>query len=327
MIGNVRRRVALGMIGSGSIVGTLGPFSHSAGAASPAAVTPGAPPREKAGPAAMKQSAAMRRAYADGPYGQIHYLDAGTGRPLVMLHQAVMTANQFDYVFAPLIARGLRPIAIDMPGFGLSDRTPFEPAVSDYAPVVPAVLDALGISRAAVVGHHTGALVTNEVAIRYPERVSANILCGPLFISDEQRAALIADIGGRERAFRALPHAAHMNLLAEARERYANGSISAERISDYVVQAMLAVQRGAYWYGHNAGLNYRQEEALMKITQPTLLLTNTGDMLYASALQARKMRPDFAFTELEGGGIDIVDQQPGPWSAAIADFLAAAAID
>ncbi|EJU09239.1 alpha/beta hydrolase fold protein [Sphingomonas sp. LH128] len=272
-------------------------------------------------PATATGEVKMRRAYADGPYGQIHYLDAVKGRPLVLLHQAVMTANQFDRVFAPLVAHGFRPIAIDLPGFGLSDKPPFEPAVSDYAMVVPAVLDALGIRRAAVVGHHTGALVTNEVAVRFPDRVIANVICGPLFIPEEQRAALIADIGGRERAFRALPHAAHMNQLAEARERYAMGTISPERISDYVVQAMLAFQRGAYWYGHNAGLTYRQEGPLMKISQPTLLLTNTGDMLYQSALKAKEMRPDFKLVELQGGGIDIVDQQPGQWSAAIADFL------
>jgi pimeloyl-ACP methyl ester carboxylesterase len=59
----------------------------------------------------------------------------------------------------------------------------------------------------------------------------------------------------------------------------------------------------------------------MKIRQPTLLLTNTGDMLYQSALKAKEMRPDFKLVELQGGGIDIVDQQPGQWSAAIADFL------
>lgn len=263
----------------------------------------------------------MRRGYVDGPYGQIHFHDAMHGRPLVLLHQAVMTGNQFDNVFAPLVARGLRPIAIDLPGFGLSDAMPFEPTIADYAAVVPVVLDALGIEQAVIAGHHTGALVTNEVAIQFPERVLGNVLCGPLFIDDEQRAALIADIVGRERAFKALPHAAHMNQLAEARERYAQGTISPERISDYVVQAMLAVQRGAYWCGHNAGLHYRQDEPIMKITQPTMLLTNSGDMLHASALEAARRRPDFAYGELAGGGIDIVDQQPLEWASAVADFV------
>jgi len=30
----------------------------------------------------------MKRGYADGPYGQIHYHDSGSGRPLVLIHQA-----------------------------------------------------------------------------------------------------------------------------------------------------------------------------------------------------------------------------------------------
>ncbi|AXB80069.1 alpha/beta fold hydrolase [Novosphingobium sp. P6W] len=310
MAETIERRVALGLISCGVVLSGISPDNSFAKGIVMKALDGSAQAQPR-----------MRRAYVDGPYGQIHYLDAERGRPLVLLHQAIMTANQFDYVFEPLIKLGFRPIAIDLPGFGLSDPTPFVPKVSDYAPVVPAVLDALGISRAAIVGHHTGALVVNEVAINYPERVSANVMCGPLFISEEQRAALIADICGREKAFTALPHAAHMNKVAEARERYAGTSVSAARISDYVVQAMMAMQRGAYWYGHNAGLHYRQEDALMKISQPTLLLTNTGDLLYESAKIAKNMRPDFIFKELQGGGIDIVDQQPEEWSSSIADFL------
>nr|WP_246350774.1 alpha/beta hydrolase [Sphingobium boeckii] len=264
----------------------------------------------------------MRRGYIDGPYGQIHYLDGLVGRPLLLLHQSIMTANQFDYVFAPLMAHGIRPIAIDYPGFGMSDPTPFVPAIRDYAETVPLVFDALGLERAAIGGHHTGALVANEAAVRFPDRVGAVILGGPFIVSEDQRQALIDDILVREKAFTALPGAAHMVQVAAARERYSLGTISPARIGDYVVQAMAALSHGAYWYGHNAGFSYRQEETLMQITQPTLILTNTGDMLYESALTAHRMRPDFAFTALNGGGIDIVDQQPQQWADAIAAFLA-----
>ncbi len=33
------------------------------------------------------------------------------------------------------------------------------------------------------------------------------------------------------------------------------------------------------------------------------------------------MRPDFAYVELQGGGIDIVDQMPEEWADAVAAFL------
>lgn len=60
----------------------------------------------------------------------------------------------------------------------------------------------------------------------------------------------------------------------------------------------------------------------MALRQPTLILTNTGDMIYNAALEARRMRPDFAFHAIDGGGIDILDQAPIEWANAAADFLA-----
>jgi pimeloyl-ACP methyl ester carboxylesterase len=269
----------------------------------------------------MPTPAKMRRVYIDGPYGQLHVLDAVEGRPVLLLHQAIMTAHQFDRVFAPLIARGLRPIAIDMPGFGQSDPPPFVPAIRDYAAVVPALLDALGLARVPIVGHHTGALVANEAALDFPARVSAVILGGALLIDEAQRRSAITEMVAREKAFEALPGAAHMVQFAELREHFAAGSIGPARIGDYVLQAMSALQHGAYWYGHNAAFAYRHEERLLALTQPTLILSNTGDPLHEASMQAHRLRPDFGFVALEGGGIDIVDQQPQAWADAVADFL------
>lgn len=265
--------------------------------------------------------ARLRRGYADGPYGQIHFWDGGRGKPLVLVHQAIMSANEYDFVFQPFLERGIRPIALDLPGFGLSDPPPAAPSIADYASVIPPLLDSLNIRRAAIGGHHTGALVSNEAANLYPERISACILGGPLLIPDHVRQALITDIVAREKAFTALPEAAHMVEVARLRERYAAGSVSPARITDYVVQAMQAFSMGTYWYGHAAAFDYRQEGPLMALRQPTLILTNTGDMIYQAALEAHRMRPDFAFHAIEGGGIDILDQHPVEWANAAADFL------
>ena len=99
----------------------------------------------------------MTRGYAPGPCGQVHYQDSGgSGLPLVMIHQAPMTSRQFENVYAPLMARGIRPIGIDCPGFGLSDPTTFVPKVEDWARAIPTVLDQLAIKATNVLGHHTG---------------------------------------------------------------------------------------------------------------------------------------------------------------------------
>ena len=261
-----------------------------------------------------------RRGYADGPYGQIHFRQLGEGEPLVLLHQAPATAAQFDAVYAPLAARGMRAIGIDMPGFGLSDATDFVPDIGDYAQVVPAVLDALGIGRANLLGHHTGALVANEAAILFPARIARLVLNGPMPITAAEREAYLATGHQWELAFTARSGGAHLAELFAIREGFAAGSVPLSRISDYVVQGLIGT--GEFWYGHHAAFQYRQDERLCDITQPTLILTNTGDMIYPNALRAHTIRPDFAFVALDGGGVVIVDQQPAAWPDAVATFLA-----
>ena len=264
----------------------------------------------------------MRRAYADGPFGQIHFRHAGAGRPLVLLHQAIMSGEQFANVFAPLAAHGLDPIAIDMPGFGMSDPPAAPPSIRDYADAILPVLDALGIERAAIAGHHTGALVATEAALAYPARFDALVLHGPMILGDAERREMIDWLITREKAFTALPGGAHFVEVAEIREQLADGTIDPARISDYVMMGVQAWQHGAYWYGHDAAFAYRHEAPLMRLTQPTLLLTNTGDMTHSAAVEARALRPDFDYREIAGGGIDICDQAPGEWADAIATFLA-----
>lgn len=262
----------------------------------------------------------MRKRYIDGPFGQLHLLDAEHGRPVLLLHQAIMSGHQFDRVFEPLQARGLRPIAVDMPGFGQSDPTPVPPHIADYAAILPAILEALALPCVPVAGHHTGSLVATEMAVQFPQQVSAAVM-GGIVLPDPAARALWDEIMDREKRFRPMPEGAHFVEIARIREHYAAGTIPPERISDYVMQAMQAWQQGAYWWGHHAAFSYDQGQRLMQITQPALLLTNTGDMLHQSTLKAHALRPDFALTALEGGGIDVTDQNPIGWADAVADFL------
>lgn len=239
----------------------------------------------------------------------------------MLLHQSIMTGNQFDFVFEPLISNGYRPIAIDMPGFGMSDAPPSAPTIEEYATCVVPVLDALGIDRTAVVGHHTGSMVATAVAIAHPDRINAVVLHGVGTITGgEEGRKLIDAVVAQEKAFKPLPGAAHMCEIAALRESFPE-PVGPERISDYIVQAMLAWQRGAYWYGHAAARSYDHDDSLTRITQPGMIITNTGDIMHTYAAGGRALRPDFAYTEIQGGGIDICDQKPQQWADAIAAFL------
>jgi pimeloyl-ACP methyl ester carboxylesterase len=82
---------------------------------------------------------------------------------------------------------------------------------------------------------------------------------------------------------------------------------------------------GPFWYGHNAAFQYDHAAKLPLIRHPSLILTNTGDQIYAHAQRTRTIRPDFAYIEFEGGGVDIVDQKPVEWTDAVAKYLRSSA--
>ena len=128
------------------------------------------------------------KGYADGPFGQLHYQVCGTGIPVIMVHQSPDSMVQFDPVMQPLAAAGIQAIAVDIPGCGMSAVPDHPPSIAEYAAMVPAIFDHFGFDKANVLGHHTGAIIVTEAALRYPDRIDKVILNGPLPLTDEERA-------------------------------------------------------------------------------------------------------------------------------------------
>ena len=123
----------------------------------------------------------IRRGYADAPQGQVHYRAAGSGPPLLLLHQNGMASECFERLM-PLLGESHSVFALDLPGLGASNppSRPYE--VADYAAHVVAAADALGLESMSVFGHHTGVLVGVEIAAAHPARVEALVLEGiPVF--------------------------------------------------------------------------------------------------------------------------------------------------
>jgi len=265
----------------------------------------------------------MRRGYADGPFGQVHYQDAANGKvPLVLIHQAPMSSRQFEATFAPFIGRGIRPIAIDIPGFGMSEPTTFVPTIEDWAKVVPAVLDHLNLEQVSIAGHHTGGLVATEVVRQFPTRVRKLVIAGPFPMSPQERQRYLDYVQEKEVDFEYEDDGGHLTKTFMIRRNLFTSSglsPSAKLITRYTVEQFMGY--GPFWYGHHAAFIYDHNASLLELKHPTLILTNTGDEIYGHAKATMQMRPDFSFVALNGGGVDIVDQQPEQWADAIVTFL------
>lgn len=109
----------------------------------------------------------------------VAYREAGAGPALVLLHGIGNQSGSWVGQLAALAPR-FRTIAWDAPGYGGSDRLPAEsPAAADYAGALAALLDALGIERAVLVGSSFGALIAGAFAASRPERTAGLLLLNP----------------------------------------------------------------------------------------------------------------------------------------------------
>jgi pimeloyl-ACP methyl ester carboxylesterase len=111
--------------------------------------------------------------------GKISTLTAGQGDPVVCIHGLGATKASFLTTIAAL-SEDYRVIAIDLPGFGDSDK----PIDADYdapffAEAVVGVLDALEIRKARLVGNSMGGRVAIETGLLYPDRIQSMVLLAP----------------------------------------------------------------------------------------------------------------------------------------------------
>ena len=104
-----------------------------------------------------------------------YYVEAGEGRPLVLLHPAPFDHRVWLYQLLPL-SGDFRVIAIDQRCFGRSSKpeTPFSMAA--YAEDLAGILDGLGIEAIDVIGLSLGGIVAQLLALDYPKRVRRMVL-------------------------------------------------------------------------------------------------------------------------------------------------------
>jgi pimeloyl-ACP methyl ester carboxylesterase len=111
--------------------------------------------------------------------GRLSLTEAGEGDPVVMLHGLGATKVSFLPTIAALAGR-YRAIAIDLPGFGDSVkpiRAAYDPPY--FAAVIVALLDALELERAHLVGNSMGGRIAIEVGLRADDRVGRLGLLAP----------------------------------------------------------------------------------------------------------------------------------------------------
>jgi pimeloyl-ACP methyl ester carboxylesterase len=251
------------------------------------------------------------------PAGTIHCAIAGTGRPVLLLHQTPRSWDEYRDVL-PLLGRHFQAIAMDTIGFGDSSKPPLgRDSIEHWAEVAMSLADALGIGRLSVVGHHTGAVVATEIAAAYPDRIEAAVLSASALVDADFRARHAKPSRVDNVVHR--PDGSHLTELWRIRQPwYPDGDI--DLLERFVVDALKAGPRAVE--GHAVVARYVMETRLPLIRCPVLVIAPTADPhAFPAARPLAERIANSRYVEIEGGMVPLPDQMPERFAELVTEFL------
>lgn len=242
------------------------------------------------------------------------------GRPVVLLHGIGGGKAIWAGSVAALAAAGFDAIAVDLPGYG--DSQAVAPGgMPVMAQAVLATLDALGLARAALVGHSMGGMVAQEIAAVAPQRVSALVLActSPAFgkADGDWQAQFVAE------RLRPLDAGLGMPGLAAALVPPMLGPAAEPAGVALATRVMAAVPEATYRAVLAAIVAFDRCAALPAIGVPTLCLAGEHDRTAPpKVLRGMAERiPGARCAELAGAGHIANVETPAAFDAAVTAFL------
>lgn len=260
--------------------------------------------------------------------GAISTLQAGVGRPVLMLHGLGGTKASFLPTVGALAPQGRRVIAADLPGFGDSAK----PIGARYDPrffsqAVIALMDALGLQSADIVGHSLGGRVTLEVLLHAPERFGRAVLMTPslAWLRERRWAPLLRlvrpELGLLQPAPRTVVERVVRQLIPGGGSRYA-----AAGIDEFLRSYTTASGRAAFYAAARHIYLERPDrfwDRLRHLKPPALFVWGSRDPLVPAAFEkhVREAVPQAQHVTLDCGHIPQIER-PAQLHAEIGRFLA-----
>ena len=266
-------------------------------------------------------AAKVRRGYEKGRFGQLHYRIAkpasASAPPLMCLHSSPNSGRIYE-AFLGAMGADRVAVAADTPGFGDSDPPPDAPGIADYAAAMGDLIDAMGFETVDVIGYHTGAMTSVELALQRPEQVRRVIMVSaPVYTEEERQEA--RDRFGPETLTRDGSH------LAKKWAAHVYWAMPGWTLDHVATQFPDALRRPAIsWWGHYAAFAYPLSAKLPQVRQPLLVL-NPEDDLHEKTLRAKGLIANGEFRELPGWGHGFLDIRTEEAASIVRDFLAAGA--
>jgi pimeloyl-ACP methyl ester carboxylesterase len=274
-------------------------------------------------------SIASRDADVDGV--KMHYLTAGHGPAVVLLHGYTQTSRMWRPLI-PQLAEKFTVIAPDLPGIGDSGIPASGLDMKNAAITVHGLVKSLGIEKARVVGHDIGLMVAYAYAAQFPSEVEK------LVVMD----AFLPGVAGWEAVYNN-PHIWHFRFngptpeaLVQGRERtyfehYWNDFAAdkthsipeADRVAYTAAYARPGRMRAgwAYFVSFPQAAKDFEQLSQTKLTMPVLAIGGekaNGDLL---ARQMKLVASDATVVIVKDSGHWVLEEQPKQTTDALMNFL------
>jgi pimeloyl-ACP methyl ester carboxylesterase len=247
----------------------------------------------------------------------VHVVEAGDGPPVVLVHGFAGSTLDWEGPVMSGLARTHRVVALDLLGMGFSARgDDLEYGWPLWSTQVGAVMDALGIARASVVGHSLGGAVATVFAATHADRIDKLVLVSPLVPLERSERTWffrLAEIPGVGEMM--LGTADHLPALPGFGEAYHARAHEIFQIRGTRAALLRYLRHGRD--PEQLALSYRSVGA------PTLIVHGTADdVVPYKALRRSVTAIEGALVlPLEGAGHWIVRDAPDRLLAALGNFL------
>ena len=257
------------------------------------------------------------KGYVPTSGGQIHYRMVGSGgTPMLLLHQTPWSLSQYAGVQPALAGHGVASLAVDTPGFGMSDAPAERPTIPSYVAAFVEALDQLGLAKVVVAGHHTGATFAASLAADYPDRVAGVVLHGSPLMDAAEREKRLANPPYQRPVRKDGSHFGEkFNSIQSATDENPQNLITT---TWSVINFYLS---GATDAAYPAVFSHDMEKDLLAIRAPALILTDERDGLHAKDRLVHELRPDFRYQVFSPNSAHAFTNEPERWANIVAGFV------
>lgn len=214
-----------------------------------------------------------------------HYIEAGGGEPLVLVHGGGPGADAYGnwHACLPGFAESFHAICVDMLGFGNTakpDPESFTYSQDARTRHMVSFIEALDIGKVAMIGNSMGGLTSMCTGIERPDLVSKLVLMGPAGIKNSGQAGAIAPLTAYDGTVAAMQKVIGVliNKDYEMDEtllhyRVKRSNEPATRKAQAAAMAWIKEQRGLYI----------EEDRIRKVSMPTLVVGGKNDPIVTPA--------------------------------------------